>query len=457
MKRPMINFFLLVLLGYTPFAFTKRFSFDYPEDRTSSLLKSLDSKHLNNFNAKNILKKAKYLLVNGNINGAKLLLNESNISVNFTKATQYRYLALIHFIEGNYKKTVEILNKPEMRSIETMNKVCFLRVLSEIILSQREQASISWKNCRNATQSHSDTDLAWMEIIVALKTSNNPDYANNIFKELAIDSVEPRFFRIYLKLALYLNKQDLIINRFKYLSSAPFENETHRELIGLNYYRNGNLNKAHQLLHDLSTANSEVFKGNLYLTQKKYTHAYAQYKLALNKKKNSRNALNRLLPLSWKLNQFEDGITFLQSMEIDNDEILENKTLITVFLTMMGKYDIVSDYLKQIETHTLKGESIEISQLRVLHGMEKLDIAQVENAAARGCAGHDGLNCWLIVLINSWESVTTYLKNKDKIHHKLKSLTDELIDDNNSTPLVEEPLIQQKHIEELDNNLIILN
>ena len=456
MKLFTVTIFLLIFITQTFARDYKRFNLIYPKTSSELKLNSALNWSMDNFNAQSRLQEIKYLIINGNLDRAKILLNETSLSIDFTKQIQYRYHALISFLEGNYEHVINLLSKPIMIDFTIQSKVCFLKILSLIILERPKQVSKEWKTCREATLPHSDSNLTWMQTIVDLKTTDNKEYINSFFKNLDIDRYGKRYLRIYLKLALYLNQQSKIIPRFKFFGKAPLEDEIERELIGLNYYRNGNLQKAYKLLEGLSSANAEVFKGNLYLHQKKYEPAYAQFKLALNKKSNSQNALERLLPLSWKLNQWEEGIDFLKRMRINGKNSVEQDTLMSVFTSMANQHALANYYLKRVEKKTNLTAPIEVSQVKVLNALKQKKYLEIIDPAIKSCSGNDGINCWFIIALNSWDSLIEMLGKDTVIHKDLVQLSDKWRSSNITNPIVEEKLLDQKLIEELDNDLINL-
>lgn len=434
----------------------KRHNYKYPSPPDQIELNGYLNWSNDSFNAQSRLKEIKFLLVNGNLDKAKILLNQSALSIEFTKTIQYRYLAMIYFIEGNYEEALKILDKQELNDLSVLPKVCFIKVLSEIILEKTQLAIKDWEVCKQSTISYSNTNLTWMQTIVDLKTTSDKSYIKNYFNKLEIDKYGHDFFRIYLKLALYLNQQDKIIPQFRFFSKDVLEDEVERELIGLNYYRNGEIIKAHELLKDLNTANAEVFKGNLYLHQKKYEPAFAQFKLALQRKSNSQNALERLLPISWKLSQWEDGLNYLHKLKINSEDSIENNTLMGVFSAMANKHDETYYYLRRIDNKTNLSEPIEVSQLKVLNSLKRKNYDEVIDPAIKSCTGNDGINCWFIMALYSWESLIDYLGKTDQIHKGLKSIADEYRSSEVINPINENKLLEQKSIEEMDNNLIIL-
>ncbi|MBT4793079.1 MAG: hypothetical protein HON90_16015 [Halobacteriovoraceae bacterium] len=403
----------------------------------------------------NLLREIKFNILKGNLTFAKRLLRDPSLSAPKIESVKNRYLALIYFIEENYTEVINVLNKPSMKSFSHQSKICYLKIISHIILNQEKELIYNWKDCKAATSIYLKNSDRWIQILVDLKTTKDKNYINKMFDEMAIDSVEEKTLRIYLKLALYLNQQNKIIDRFKYFSSKPLENPELRELIGLNYYRSGNLIKAYQLMENLETTNSEVFKGNLFLFQKKYELAYAQLKLALKKKYNSQNAIDRLIPLAWKLNQWEEGLSFLQRIS-NQDSELATQTLKAAFLTQNNSYAKANIIIKRIMQKTKSAAPIEVHQINVLNSIKLKQFRKVENSAANSCSANDGINCWLIIAMNSWEGLVENLEKKDPIHDNLDDLISYYTQSRINTPIIEESLLNQRNIEELDNNLIQL-
>src|SRR5690606_1361977 len=133
--------------------------------------------------------------------------------------------------------------------------------------------------------------------------------------------------------------QKVIIPKIPDFAPEVFQDKELRELIGFLYYREAELVKAYEFIEDLDTPNSENIKGNLYLAGKKYELAYGQFKLALNRKNNSQNALERITPVAWLLSQWEDGANYVEEIRFQDDaQRFRAKVLKTSFLTMAKKY-----------------------------------------------------------------------------------------------------------------------
>ena len=404
-----------------------------------------------------ILSKIKYLIIRGNLDYAKVLLKEASISTDFSKPIQLRYLAMIYFIEGKYQLALDILNRKELATFQAEPRVCFIRTLSLVILDKENRAKKAWEKCFDSTLSYSSTDLLWMRTLVSLKINDNKSTIENIFKDISVENLDKESLRIYLKLALYLNQQDKVIPRFKFFSEEVLSDTTLRELIGFNYYRAGQVEKAYSVIESLNTANSEIFKGNLYSFQERYDLAYAQYKLALNLKNNSLNAIDRLIPLSWKLGQYKEGLKFLQKNPVTPKNKVEHYTLMAAFLTLDDKTQSSEQVLDQVIEFTNRGEPLEVSQLISYNSVKQHKTDKTSLFSGSSCQKYDGINCWINAMVGIWPEAFEKEKSKQKIHGKdFKYIPDELTLLIKDESFEEVNPLDQKKIEEMDNNLINL-
>ncbi len=455
----MKNLLVIICLSTTFLALAKtgqRFDYIYPNSQFKIAEENLQTKSFEATKKIDLLEKIKYLIVRGNLDYAKVLLKEADISTDFTKATQLRYLAMIYFVEGNYKLALDTVSRKELNSFQAEPRVCFIKVLSLMITEKTNEATNAWQTCYDATVSYSPTNLLWMRILVDLKTTSNKNYVENIFKEISVENLDKNYLRIYLKLALYLNKQDKVIPRFKFFSEEVLNDTSLRELIGFNYFRAGDVQMAYNTIESLNTANSETFKGNLYSFQGQYNQAYAQYKLALQLKNNSQNAIDRLIPLSWMLGQYKEGVNFLQKNMVSQDNLVQQNTLLAAFLTMNEKHQSSAQILDRIIEYTNRGEPLEVSQLLVYNAYSLGDQDKIELFSANSCEKYDGLNCWVKSLYYNWPNALDMIKKQEKIHPTNSFQQEKLVQLKFNSEIKESNPVDQKKIEELDNNLINL-
>src|SRR5690606_37073154 len=182
------------------------------------------------------------------------------------------------------------------------------------------------------------------------------------FKRVKIASLDTEETKVMLKLALYLNQEKLVLNELPDLTLDQLQDSEVRELVGQIYFRSGSLAKSYRFVEDLKSPNSENIKGNLYLLRTKYELAYAQFKLALDQKVNSQNALERLLPLSWLLNDWESGSKYAEQIVAKPESQVNKLTLLSAFLMQKGDYSESLKLLEKIDQKTRRGNDLEVTQ-----------------------------------------------------------------------------------------------
>lgn len=403
-----------------------------------------------------ILRKIKYHILNGNLSMAQVMLRDAVINSNYTKSIQLRYIAIIHFIKGEYAQTLKVLNRPAMQTIRAKRRTCMLKSFVEVITDHLEESKVTWDFCKKIVIRDTRTQAIWFDTIMDLKNNiykNKPDF---ILRHTSIDNESGDYLRMLLKLALYLNKQDLLIPRFKYFGINVLKNVEIRELIGLSYYRNGNLARAYQFLEDLETPNASVFKGNLFVIQNKYQKAYGAYKLALLKKNDSTNALERIIPLTWNLKKWDEGAKYLKRLPITYQNNLSMLTLLAAFKVQNNKHKEAQQILRQILLRTHESNSIEVSQLTAYNSIILDDQDTAEKYSESSCIHKDAISCWSLLQFHTWNNFNQVVKREENIHENLKDLTVIFSQNKLDQPINERAYVKQKNIEEMDDALINL-
>jgi len=428
-----------------------RGDFKYPSSEDNQKLLSLNAISEETLKLSSFLALVKKHLINGQYESAKTLLINANYTKNFTRAIQYRYLALINFIEGDYKKSLEYLNKKDLQTIQAQDKVCMLKTLNLLIIENLQEAKFEWAKCQNLTGGKSITNHAWMSAIVSIKVNENKNAINDPFEGLSIENEREPFLSFFIKLAIYLNKHELIIPRLKYLGLNAYEDIKVRELIGMLYFRNGDLVKAYNMLEDLNTPNANNFKGNIYLAQKKYELAFAQFKLALQNKDNSQNSLERIIPISWILKQWKEGAIYTRRLKSNKDSLFFQRALEAAFVTQSKDYELASQILEEVVKGSRNSQSIEVNLLYAYNSvmLDREDKSIIYSN--RSCNQKDGYNCWFRNYLLIWKDITKIIKQDRPIIESDKDLISELSSSFNLSPIKETEYVSQKDIEELEN------
>jgi tetratricopeptide (TPR) repeat protein len=401
------------------------------------------------------LKKIKYYLLNGELRLASEYLSKLSHSQSPLRPTIYRYLAILSFIEGNYEKTDEYLSIKELQNIPEFGKICLLKTLTEIVLNRNDSLKQTWSKCyaynaRDAT----DNYLIWPEMMVEFKLRPQEGMTRKTLERYKLSLLNNEDTKIILKIALYLNQEEVVLEQIPELNLTQLQDSEIRELVGQIYFRKGNLQKSYLFIEDLTSPNAINIVGNLHLMKKNYEKAFDQFKQALKLKPNSQNALERILPLAWILGDWESAFNYAYELP-SNEETMANKlTLLAAFSLEQGDYEKSEKYLQKVVNNDQKGERLQVTQLGSFLSIMQKDDMKARKYSWMSCQQNDLINCWLLFQFSQWENFSITITRKDKftIQSQWQGLKEKEI----NQPLQEKVYISQKDIEELDDKLIEL-
>lgn len=435
-----------------------RGSFTYPETDITQKDRDYERRLLKKLEVADHLGAIKYDIINGDFEQAELRMLQTRFEESFSAPIQMRYRAMLNFAKGDYKKSLKILEHPEFSKFKHQDNICLLKTLNQVILDQSQEAKETWQYCQKFIASNSGNSNIWMNALINLKIQQEKSIAAKALKDLAIEYEKDDRLRLFLKLALYLNKQDVILPRIPYLAANAFENPKTRELLGLLYYRDYDFVNAYNLIEDLSTPNALNIKGNILLAQKKLELAYAQFKQALIKKNDSQNSLERITPAAWSLNQWEEGAQFASQLETTERTKDSGLALEAAFLTKSEKPNLALKKLNEIINKNVHSGSLEVNQLYGYNSFaigNNRDLFHFSNAA---CEQKDAFSCWIKSQLLIWEDLPALAKRKGGLHDESTSIIESLQSSFSADPIKEKIYIQQKEIEELeDREMMIIN
>lgn len=401
------------------------------------------------------LKKVKYYLINGETRLAHVHLMKLAYTQTKLRPVIYRYMAILAFIEGRFQKSYEYLELKELKNIPHYSKVCTLKVLNMVVLNKTRLLEQEWAKCQLENHKHfNEGNFVWLQTLVQMKLNPEKGFTKKPFKGLRFSSMDNNQLKIFLKLALYLNQEKLIEPQIAELDLVQFEDTEIRELLGQILFRLGSLAKSYRFIEDLSSPNAENIKGNLYILRNKYELAYAQFKLALEKKQNSQNAMERILPLAWLLGDWEEGAKIAERVIASPQSQINKMTLAAAFYTQKGDYDKAKEVMESIATRSRRGTEIDVTQLHSFVGLMTNKPQVVKKQAAMSCEQYDLINCWLNYQMEQWDSFPLTIRRPDKIPAKRE--WERLSQEDVNQPLKETVYVNQLDIEELDDSLIKL-
>lgn len=401
------------------------------------------------------LKKVKFYLLNGELRLAKIYLGKLSYTQTKLRPIIHRYLALIAFIEGRFQNAHEYLALPELQNIPHYGKICVLKVLTDIVISKTEELEQNWIKCKRDNYGRvNEHNQIWLDTLVSLKINQQVGATRIPFKHLKLARLNADETKIMLKLALYLNQEKMILDQLPLLELDQYQDPEIREIIAQIYFRTGALAKAYKFSEDLKTPNSENIKGNLYVLRKKYELAYAQFKLALEQKQNSQNAIERLLPLAWILGDWENGTKYAEQVLASPHTQINKMTLISAFLMQKGDYEESSKVLEYVAQRSRRGTEIDVTQVGSFNYLMLNKKDETRKMANMSCAQYDVLNCWLGFQLAQWDAFPLTIRRKEKI--EISKEWEKLSREDFSEPIKEQVFIKQTDIEEMDDALIQL-
>lgn len=401
------------------------------------------------------LKKVKYYLINGEIRLAKVYLSKLAFSQSKLKPLIHRYLAILAFIEGEFEKSYNFLDITELQNIPQFAKICTLKVLNEIVLNKINNLENDWNRCQLENPGNfRERNLIWMETLVELKLNPYRGITRIPFKGLKLAALENDEVKMMLKLALYLNQEQMVQSQIPELTVDQLQDSEVRELVGQVFFRTGALAKSYRYVEDLKSPNSENIKGNLYVLRSKYELAYAQFKLALEQKHNSQNALERLLPLAWLLGDWENGTKYAEQVIASPQTQINKQTLMAAFTMQKGDYPRASKILDNIAHYSRRGAELEVTQLASFTALMQNQPEIARKQADMSCAQYDIVNCWMLYQLSQWDAFPLTIRRDDKV--VAKKHWEKLIEEDLNNPIKEDLFVNQIDVEEMDDKLIQL-
>jgi tetratricopeptide (TPR) repeat protein len=402
-----------------------------------------------------LLRQIKYHLLSGELGMAKLYFSQYSHLTATLGPIKDRYLGLIYFIEGRYDQSLKHLSVPELMTMSHYPKICLLRTINLVALNRTQNLEQDWNRCKLEGGSHLREDgLRWMDIMVNLKLNPASGVTRVPFERFRVATLSNEELKLLLKLSLYLNQEKMLLTQLTELSIEQLEDVEVREIVGQIMFRTGSLAQAYRFIEDLKSPNAENIKGNLYILRDKYELAYAQFKLALEQKQNSQNALERLLPLAWLLKDWSWGSVYAERVMASPQTQINKMTLYAAFLTQMGKFDDAHRAVENIWSRSDRGSELDVTQISSFIGLMKNDDLLMKKNAELSCRQNDLTNCWLLYQRIQWGSYPMTVKRPDA--PTIAPLWERLTQQEINEPLEEIIYVNPVDIEELDDKLIRL-
>lgn len=372
-----------------------------------------------------------------------------------------RYAALSSFMQGNFSNSYNLLKGERLNLISSYEEICLLRLLSLFALGKKHpdhsKISPEFDNCRAITYKYTDNEHFWLSSMKTISLGDIEKLPGTKITDFTSILVNDESTRLWMKQALYTNREDQILKNIGLLPEESYQNIGIRELLGMAYYRAQNPERAADFIEDLSTPNADNIRGDIALSKKEWELAYGHFRLALKRKDDSLNALERAIPLTWLLEQWKDGIELLSRYVGDDYDPIKLLALETAFRIRLGQYDKADDNLRYLNSKLLGSAPLDIQLMRSYVALMRGDLKQLKESATIACRSFDGLNCWISDQLLVWDNLTKTVKRSDEINSSVRSVDQIMSDSSNDIiALKEKQLIDQRDIEELDSRDIKL-
>lgn len=398
------------------------------------------------------LQQAKKGIINGDLELAKFFLNKISDRRSTLVPVKKRYLSIIKFIEGKYKESYDLIKGSEFNSFSQYREICLLRVINLIALDDPKALRSEVAGCQNLTIEFSSTEQFWLNQMARIKERDQALLKGNLIENLRNVLNSTEFTEIWMKMALFLNKENVILKYVGQLPATAFRSKTIRELIGFAHYRAGNSKQALEFIEDIESPNADNIRGNINLEEKKYELAFGHFKLALQKKQNSQNALERGIPLSYLLGQWDEGINMLKRLVGINLNQRRKSTLETLFHIRKFDFQKARSNLLYLEQKYTRNFPREVNLMDAYISLMEGDNQRLELSSGRSCQSYDGLNCWINLQILQWENLGQTIQRDDPTL-SLSGWDPEKLKEPTSVSRLKETIsIDQRDIEELDDN-----
>ncbi|MCB9060913.1 MAG: hypothetical protein H6622_05290 [Halobacteriovoraceae bacterium] len=396
---------------------------------------------------------AKKLILSGDTKRALYILDRIDEYKSSFSIVKKRYIALIHFINGDYELSYDILDRKEFLRENYFAQICQLQMLNKLILNKKEDFVIYFKKCLTITEKYSSNDQLWFRNLKEIFMKNRDILSAtsvNIFNSnfTTLDSI-----RIWFKFGLYLNKYNILAKLIPSLPAEAYQSNKIREMIALVYYHIKDFDRALSFVEDLDGPNAENIKGAINLIRGKYEMAYGHFQLALKSKRNSLNALERSVPLAWQLDKWNDGLELLKRKTQEHINQRAKLSLIAAFKIRKEDYKAAIEDLNYLLELFRNTPPFEVDMMFAFISILKGEKDKFFKYADKTCKQYDGLSCWLLMENERWENLGKTFKRTDKVWDSKRTVGD-LKTEKEVKPILEAQLIDQRDIEELDSDTV---
>jgi hypothetical protein len=413
--------------------------------------------------------RAKFRMIGGDLKLAKFYLNRISNKTSRVVAIKERYLALIAFIEGRFDQSLSHLKNKNFNDTTNSSQICLLKLINYIAINDLASIKAEKESCIFSSLKTSKNDAYWLQTMIKLKLGDQAGVKKNLLTDVEKTLSDDEMSKLWLKTGLYLNKEKDLLNLLTLLPESSYQSKRLREIIAFMYLRSNDpkdKQKALSFVDDIDSANAENIKGNINLQNKEYELAFGHFRLALQKKQDSNNSLERAIPLAWLLNQWADGLSMLDNNKTPGLDPRNKQAIRIAFLIREKKFIEASIELTLLKIDFKNKPPAEVNIMdsyvsMIMNGQTnskdiKLDIRKSEEASENACKSFDGMNCWISMQHIEWNNLGKTIKRDEEIFTDKEMSIESLKEKQVIVSLKENITVDQRDIEELDSSSVQL-
>jgi hypothetical protein len=409
--------------------------------------------------------RAKYRMIGGDLKLAKFYLNRIDDKKSRVYPIKKRYLAIISFIEGHFEQSLDHLKDKRFFDNTLYPQICLLKLINYMAVNDTESLKREKESCMYYSERTSKNDAYWLDTMIKLKLKDQQGVKRNLITDVDNTLADDEMSKLWLKTGLYLNKEKDLLNLLTILPESSYQSKRLREIIAFMYLRSnapGDIQKALSFVDDIDSANAENIKGNINLQNKEYELAFGHFRLALQKKQDSNNSLERAIPLAWILNQWKDGLSMLENNTNKGLDTRNKRAVRVAFLIREKKFAEAERELTLLKIDFQNEPPFEVnimdSYVSLIMGEKDktYDKRKVEETTEKACRSFDGISCWISLQYIQCENLGKTIKRDEEIFIDKEMTIDSLKEKKVVIPLKETITVDQRDIEELDGSSIQL-
>ncbi len=384
---------------------------------------------------------ALYETMNGKPELSNYILKKISLEKKISDSKNFLF-AYNYFILDDYSNFHKHLNLIKSKNYETLQKTCHLKLYKGLV---HQSPVKDEKSCQKIIE---NTSL-FLKTLNFLRLTDNDSIQKIIDKESRdVETVQEA--KTILKSSIFSGNEDFILDYITLLPKKIFKYSSIRELLGIIFFRLRDFNKTEKLIRPVDTVNAKNILGNIELEKGNIDIAYGYFLEAYKKDHTSLNAIKKLIPLSWKLGKFELLSKLIKIYEKDS----ENKSLISsASLLKQRKY---KESLRALDIKN-KVQNINPPLINVLlklalnfHLDRTTDTIKLSKQA---CKRNNPIACDILYYTHELKTVTKLKKVTSDIHETVEIDIKGLQSEIETVPLKEVRLVDQKDIEELDDQV----